>query len=215
MYRLASSGPFFDFVYLDKFAKCIQTSLTPGQVLDTVQDVIKDFRASYDDFKEQYAMFIADSGEGARKKRRKDSPTKSTHADLEIIAVSFALLSRTAAVIFPALPMHLLLNDAQETIRAVVSEAYSTVVINALQNSVDAIGKYDRNSIWAAQLVTASALHFHYALTTARNLRLQLEDNDIGVSLQAMLTACASEDTVPELAVEIVCPKSSCFVTAQ
>ena len=204
-HRVASSGPFFDFTYLDRFAKCIQTSLTPGQVPETVQAVLKDLRSAFDDFKEQSAAAVADSGVGARKKRKTNSPRKSAgDVDDEISAISFSLVCRTAAVVLSSLPMHLLLEDAQQEIQSLISDSHSVVVVGALKDALDALEQGGRNDTWAVQLVAATALRFHYLLSSARNLRLQSQEIETGPIFERMLKACSTEETIPELAMEIV-----------
>ncbi|KAH9921960.1 Urb2/Npa2 family-domain-containing protein [Epithele typhae] len=203
-YRIACNGPLTSITFYDELARAVHNFLTPGQVLGAIQYVAQRLEDAYTGFLDGAARRAADSGDGARKRRKKDRDRdahEESGEDDGHLAVSFVLVARTAAAVLRAIPLHTLTEDVRAEAERAILGVHAAVVGRALADGFGT-GQGGRRESWSWQLVLAGALRLHYSLALTHGLPTQppLEQEIAEVTLSCV----EDEGVIPELVVEVL-----------
>lgn len=191
VYELCFSGHVFSNRNLDRLGNAIQTFLTPGQTVKSIEDVLNALGGSLQGF------FGAVEGgasreDGLKKKRRGEESALSVDSsgsvephDAESLGVSFSLRAYLALVIFSNLPLPALNESSGEKVQDIISQFQVSTVEGSveklfkLESLLPGGGKKKRrrdfltsHEGWATQIVAASISRIHYALSTAKSLNV-------------------------------------------
>lgn len=194
IYETASSSAMFNHAFLDQLSKAIHGFLTPGQVPELAQTVIRYLQSRIEDFKESISR-SSQNDDSSKKKRKRDKQTAPFDPDQA--AVVFALTSKIAAITLTSLPLQIVLDDVQASVKTELQEFYDGVIRRVLIIVPKAcLG--DTNNTWSWQLVTSSVLRFGYYLSDSQ---LVTDDASPSPALSEMLK---TSEILPELRIEIV-----------
>lgn len=197
-YQNASSSAVLNHRFLDQLSKAVHGFLTPGQVPDLTQSILRQLQSSLEDFEER-ASRTSKNDEGPRKKRKRERQSLSaSDTDPDHAAVVFALMTSVAAVALTALPFNTVLEEVQQSVRSEIQEFYSKSVRGKLKKALKACLN-DTSNVWGWQLVAISALRLRYYLINSS----LVADNDTKTPSK-LLSLLKLDDILPELRVEIV-----------
>lgn len=191
VYELCFSGHVLSNRNLDRLGNAIQTFLTPGQTVKSIEGVLNALGGSLQGF------FGAVEGgasreDGLKKKRRGEESALSVDSsgsvephDAESLGVSFSLRAYLALVIFSNLPLPALNESSGEKVQDIISQFQVSMVEGSveklfkLESLLPGGGKKKRrrdyltsHEGWATQIVAASISRIHYALSTAKSLNV-------------------------------------------
>ncbi|CAL1696498.1 unnamed protein product [Somion occarium] len=196
-YQNASSSAVLNHRFLDQLSKAVHGFLTPGQVPDLTQSILRQLQSSLEDFEER-ASRTSKNDEGPRKKRKRERQSLSaSDTDPDHAAVVFALMTSVAAVALTALPFNTVLEEVQQSVRSEIQEFYSKSVRGKLKKALKACLN-DTSNVWGWQLVAISALRLRYYLINSS----LVADNDTKTPSK-LLSLLKLDDILPELRVEI------------
>ncbi|THH28128.1 hypothetical protein EUX98_g6060 [Antrodiella citrinella] len=192
IYTTASAGPLLHHVYMELLSRSVRNYLTPGQVLETAQNIIQQLVILLDEWRHAQDGSTA---ERPQKKRRLESPPEYS----SLTMVKFTLVASSAAAVLSYLPLHSLLPDAQQEVRGLIQEAL-TGFASHFKAGFKAIEK--KQDAWGWQILLVAVFRFRYTLVTASILDLHLEIGEKTVS--RMFSCLKTEHITSELRIEII-----------
>jgi hypothetical protein len=192
--------------HLSKLSVAVRIYITPGQTLDTVNQVLVTLRGIWERFRDLEKADAADRGRGQRKKTRiSETPSNAVKEDAAASAVTFTLAARIATTVLISLPLHTITEAEQAKAKTIVADSLTGFVREAILMGTDVIisGSSDRRrDDWSTQIVAAVALRLQYMLQTSGDARYGPNDqNDLGELVAAGLKF---DDCLPEYSVDIV-----------
>ena len=212
IYSLGSSGALFAANRTEDLRKSIKAFVTHAQLPEVVRITCETLHAAWQlaECECTKEITVGDEPQGERKRKRTkiDSFTGETDTPTAAwAAASFALISRLALIVLPALPVHLLDENALVKLKNSILKAWDLIVIRAIKLT---IGNGTSKISWSMQLVSSAGLKLHHALSHSvfRPCLPTVEDH--ATHIQA---AVVRPDSSPELVVECV-SYSECFCKA-
>lgn len=193
VYELCSSGHVLSNRNLGRLGNAVQTFLTPGQTVKSVEGLLDALRSSLQGF---FDVVESKSRNGSPKKKKKgteaeanamdvDPSAKMGTYDADNLAVSFSLQAHLALVFFSNLAMHSLNESSAEKVQDATSQfQVSTVEISIekffkSESILSGVGKKKRrrdsltsHEGWNVQIVAAAVSRIQYALTTSKSLNV-------------------------------------------
>ncbi|ETW87503.1 hypothetical protein HETIRDRAFT_244958, partial [Heterobasidion irregulare TC 32-1] len=208
MYTSTAASPILMSSHLEKLSRSVHAFFTPGQLLSTTRDVLSALQKIWEGFLDAYKIDLSHSGVGARKKRRKSAPKEevaSTSLNVDSWAIRFAHAARVVSSVISALPVHLVTDEGQEEIRHTVRSAMEGFVSEAIQTSLEQVGRAEEDRAradgdeWAAQVVGTTALRLRYAVEAAGDFG----DIAFEKAEEGMVAVVSNENALPEYRIEI------------
>ncbi|EKM83399.1 hypothetical protein AGABI1DRAFT_123732 [Agaricus bisporus var. burnettii JB137-S8] len=194
VYELCFSGHVLSNRNLDRLGNAIQTFLTPGQTVKSVEGLLNALESSLQGF---FGAVEGGAGreEGLKKKRRGVEAQDNALSvgtgvnmephDAESLGVSFSLRAYLALVIFSNLPLPALNESSGDQVQDIISQFQVSMVEGSveklfkLESLLPGGGKKKRrrdyltsHEGWATQIVAAAISRIHYALSTAKSLNV-------------------------------------------
>lgn len=210
------SGSILGLAHLDRLAKIIHNFVTPGQCLEVISVSAEILKETWVNFQEAHEKSKADLGDGARKRRKVDSAgafIDRPPSQEEILAARFAFMCRLVAVIWPAVPVHLVSEDVRAKLREKVHSLRENVISPGIVKGTKNIGgKSERRGLdtWHWEAVVAAVLRLQYMLTSCKTLQVEVVRDEKAEA--RMLKALGSDEYLPDLKLEIVsCSFSDCY----
>ena len=195
IYETVSSSAMFNHTFLDQLSKAIHGFLTPGQVQELTQNVLRYLQSRIEDFEEAISR-SSQNDDSSRKKRKRDKQTSSVDPDQA--AVVFALTSKLAAITLTAVPFQIILDDVHQSVKNDIREFYDDTIRRILKIAPQACLD-NTNNAWSWQIVTSSILKLGYYLSDS-----QLVTGDDSPSSPELFKLLKTAELLPELRVEIV-----------
>ncbi|KAK7694415.1 hypothetical protein QCA50_001601 [Cerrena zonata] len=194
IYEISSSSAIFNHSFLDQLSKAIHGFLTPNQVPELTRSILGYLQTRIEDFEESISR-ASQNDDSSRKKRKRDKQT--TPIDPDQAALVFALTAKIAVIALTSLPLQIVLDDVQQSVKQDIQEFYDGVIRRILKVAPKACLN-DTNNVWGWQIVTSSILKFSYHL-----LDSQLVTDDENSSSPKLFKVLKAPEILPELRVEI------------
>lgn len=197
IYRAGFAGPVLSIAHLNQVTLSIRSFSSSAQITELADVAINTLERHLNLFVTHAARIAADSGEGARKKRRtSQTPSVSEgNQDLSRLVYSFAFIARLAGTVIATLATKASSN-VLEKLAEDIARLDETTLRPALTNGINVISKRQRLEMDEWQIGLTALIQFQSALTIHPRLRPEWDEE--GRKLYSKLLKQVSEGAVSQ-----------------